>query len=75
MADQIAAASQAVSLIPPVNETVMNDVMAKLDAIENNQMYLKEEIERMKARIDGLTEGPEKFEKRLDEQIAAFNAE
>jgi len=75
MADQIAAASQAVSLIPPVNETVMNDVMAKLDAIENNQMYLKEEIERMKARIDGLTEGPEKFEKRLEEQIAAFNAD
>jgi len=75
MADQIAAASQAVSLIPPVNETVMNDVMAKLEGIEHNQLFLKEEIERMKVRIDGLAEGPEKFEKRLEEQIAAFNAD
>jgi len=73
MAEQIGAASQAVAMIPSVNETVLNEIIAKLEAIETNQNALRDEMSELKRRMDGLQEGPEKFQKKLDDQISAFN--
>ncbi|KZT39207.1 hypothetical protein SISSUDRAFT_1032853 [Sistotremastrum suecicum HHB10207 ss-3] len=77
MAEQVQAASQAVAMIPAMSavahESTLVEVIARLESIERQQDRLHEEFNELKALVQQTREGPERFEKRLDDQIKAFN--
>jgi hypothetical protein len=75
MAEQIAAASQAISLIPPLPDAVYADLSKRMDDIEQTQKHIESEFALLKDAISKITEGPEKFQKALDEHIAASKLE
>ena len=75
MAEQIAAASQAISLIPPLPDAVYADLSKRMDEIEHTQKHIEAEFVLLKDAISKITEGPEKFQTALDEHIAAFKLE
>ena len=75
MADQIAAASQAIALIPPLPDTVNAQLQLQLDEIAETQKRLEDELSILKKKLEEVTDGPEKFQKQLDEHIAEFRLE
>ncbi|THH04209.1 hypothetical protein EW145_g5690 [Phellinidium pouzarii] len=75
MADQIAAASQAIALIPPLPDTMFGHLQARMDEITNTQKILEGELAEIKEQIQGITGGPDTFKKQLDDHIAEFKLE
>lgn len=75
MADQISAASQAIAMIPPLPDAMFANLAARLDSIESTQERLEGEFRALQAQLGQVGEGPEKFEKALAEQAAAFKLE
>lgn len=81
VAHQIAAASQAIAMIPPMitshheSEAQIALLAERLEAIEKTQDLLGEEIKALKEQVKQINEGPERFEKKLEEHIAAFKLE
>ena len=88
MADQIAAASQAISLIPPFPDDQFRIISARLDAIEKAQEGLREEIRVLRERVDSdtstkastsantnATSSAEELKKAIEEQVANFKLE
>jgi hypothetical protein len=75
MAEQIAAASQAISLIPPLPDAVYADLSKRMDDIEQAQKHIESEFALLKDAISKITEGPENFQKALDEHIATSKLE
>lgn len=75
MADQIAAASQAIALIPPLPDAQFSDVQTRMEEIIDTQAKLEGELAELRQQIQAITEGPEKFQKQLDDHIAEFRLE
>ena len=75
MADQIAAASQAIAQIPPLPDAQMTRVQARLEDIAETQEKLENELEELRQQVRAITEGPEKFQKQLDDLVAEFRLE
>lgn len=75
MAEQINAASRAIALIPPLPDTQYAQLSERMDEIEATQKRLEGELAALKEQFTQMTEGPEKFQKQLDEQIALFKLE
>ncbi|KLO15636.1 hypothetical protein SCHPADRAFT_824463 [Schizopora paradoxa] len=75
MADQIAAASQAIALIPPMPDAVYGQLSARMEEIEATQQHLESELAGLREQLAAMNEGPEKFQKQLDDHIAAFKLE
>lgn len=75
MADQIAAASQTIALIPPLPDTVNSQLQQQIDEILETQKRLEDELSDLRNKFQEITEGPEKFQKQLDEHIAEFKLE
>ncbi|KAI5119690.1 hypothetical protein M0805_003577 [Coniferiporia weirii] len=75
MADQIAAASQAIALIPPLPDEVLGQLQTRMDEIVDTQKRLEEELAELRQHIQQTTDGPEKFQKQLDDQMAEFRLE
>ncbi|EJD04871.1 uncharacterized protein FOMMEDRAFT_166628 [Fomitiporia mediterranea MF3/22] len=72
MADQIAAASQAIALIPPLPDVQIAQVHARMEEIAETQERLQRELEELRQEIRSVTEGPEKFQKQLEDHIAEY---
>ncbi|KAL5525101.1 hypothetical protein ACEPAF_8970 [Sanghuangporus sanghuang] len=75
MADQIAAASQAIAQIPPLPDTQITQLQARMEEISDTQEKLQSELEELRQQIRAITEGPEKFQQQLDDCIAEFRLE
>ncbi|KAL5478784.1 hypothetical protein ACEPAI_2061 [Sanghuangporus weigelae] len=75
MADQIAAASQAIAQIPPLPDTQITQLQARMEEISDTQEKLQGELEELRQQMRAITEGPEKFQKQLDGFIAEFRLE
>lgn len=75
MADQIAAASQAIALIPPLPDTMYSQLYTRMDEIEATQKRLEAEFSALREQMAQMSEGPEKFQMQLDELIASFKLE
>lgn len=75
MAEQINAASRAIALIPPLPDAQYAQLSERMDEIEATQKRLEGELAALKEQFTQMTEGPEKFQKQLDEQIALFKLE
>ncbi len=75
MADQIAAASQAIALIPPMPDVVYGQLSARMEEIEATQQHLESELAGLREQLANMNEGPDKFQKQLDDHIAAFKLE
>lgn len=75
MAEQINAASRAIAMIPPLPDTQYAQLSERLDEIEATQKRLESDLTALKEQFTQMTEGPEKFQKQLDEQIALFKLE
>ncbi|TDL27043.1 hypothetical protein BD410DRAFT_783197 [Rickenella mellea] len=73
MADQIAAASQAIALIPPLPDSMFGALSERIEGLERTQERLEAELKALREQMTQTKEGPEeKFEKRLDELAEAF---
>ncbi|KAL5520488.1 hypothetical protein ACEPAG_9712 [Sanghuangporus baumii] len=75
MADQIAAASQAIAQIPPLPDVQITQLQARIEEISDTQEKLQSELEELRQQIRAITERPEKFQKQLDDFIAEFRLE
>ncbi|KAL5498339.1 hypothetical protein ACEPAH_2481 [Sanghuangporus vaninii] len=75
MADQIAAASQAIAQIPPLPDTQITQLQARMEEISDTQEKLQSELEELRQQIRAITEGPEKLQKQLDDFIAEVRLE
>ena len=60
MADQIAAASQAIALIPPLPDTLYNQLAARLERIEAAQRRLEEDLTALREVIKDVKINDEK---------------
>lgn len=52
MAEQIAAASQAIALIPPLPDSMYATLSARLEAIERSQERLETEVTRLVEKVE-----------------------
>ena len=75
MAEQIAAASKAIASIPPLPDTMFAQLSARMDDIERTQERIEAELGQLRDAIGKITEVPEKFQKGLDDHVAAFKLE
>ena len=75
MADQIAAASQAISQIPPLPDGQFAELQARLDEIAEKQSKFESDLDELRKKIESITEGPEKLQKQLEDHIAEFKLE
>ena len=75
MADQIAAASQAIAQIPPLPDAQFTQLQSRLEEITDTQTKLQNDLEELRQQVRAITEGPEKFQKQLDGLVAEFKLE